>query len=109
MTREQVIEAVARAMYPSLVWGTDYEAVPFNEAWVRPRYAHLRQMIESGVKLALTAVLDATAEPQQDMIDAAYVAADQAEEVVDNCVTIWRAMHAAMRRNLTGGDDGEGE
>ena len=66
---------------------------------------------EAEATVALTAVLDATKEPTEEMV---YMGSQKVigsalmpkEPMAKNC---WRAMHAALRRNLTGGDDGEGE
>lgn len=87
MTREQVIEAVARAIVEHEM-GT---GCPVNNDDRRLATA------------ALTAVLDATAEPTEEMCYATrdtYI--DARERHVDaKASDIWRAMHAALRRELT--------
>jgi hypothetical protein len=41
-------EAYLREVYTLVVWGTDYEDVPFDEAMRRPRHQHLRERTHRG-------------------------------------------------------------
>lgn len=47
-------EAVARALYPVLVRGGNYDEVPIDEAFRRPRYQHLREQALSAADAALS-------------------------------------------------------
>lgn len=55
-------EAVARALYPMLVHGGDYDEVPVDEAFTRPRYQHLAERANAAADavLALFAALQET-------------------------------------------------
>ncbi len=37
-------QATLKEVYKAVVWGTDYDAVPLEEAMRRPRHTHLRQV-----------------------------------------------------------------
>jgi hypothetical protein len=49
-------EAVARALYPMLVHGGDYDEVPVDEAFTRPRYQHLAERANAAADAAIAAM-----------------------------------------------------
>ncbi len=53
---EALVERVARAIYPHLVEGTDYDEVPIHEAITRPRYRHLWERALRAADAALAAM-----------------------------------------------------
>lgn len=62
---------IARAIYPRMIMGGDYDAVPIDEAFRRPRYQHLRER-------ALAIARDVlSAPPSPSALDAGIEAAAQ--------------------------------
>ena len=51
----QVVEKVARAICPLVLVGTDYDEVPVDEVFIRPRYQHLPPRLMAVTSTALSA------------------------------------------------------
>lgn len=65
MDIEKLVKDGARAIW-SVSYDHDYESVPFDEAWSRARYTHLRQRLEQQSRAVLAIALKAAAEEADD-------------------------------------------
>lgn len=52
----EMIDRVAKAIYPALLYGSDYDEVPYEQAMTRPRYLHLKARVEKDARAAIEAM-----------------------------------------------------
>lgn len=96
MTSEADMETVARNIYSLMVRGTEYEFVPRDEAFRRPRYQHLRERAMQLAALAATAArARIRAEAFRDAIKhACAVQRHSREDAADNLRSIIQDLEA---------------
>lgn len=86
----EMIERVAKAIYPSVIAQSEsYNEVPIEEAFSRVRYSHLRATAME----AASAAIEALREPTTEMVREAYW------EAPFHAKRAWQAMIDAARGN----------
>ncbi len=82
----EIVERVSKIIYPALVYGSEYEEVEFESALSRPRYQHLKAMVDAFARAAIGAMR----EPTSAMVSAGYDVGYSPDPLP--CDDVYRAM-----------------